>query len=149
MESGKSQVQGYGLAPTEGVAGFDASTKASRTSTGGSLTVIESHTRGGAPMHLHQAEDECFYVLDGSIRVHCGEREFEAGTHSFVFLPRGIPHSWDVTSGVATVLIITVPGGIEEFLRELHEMQPSTDAARDRVAAKHGIAWVRNPSHSS
>lgn len=149
MESVESKVNGYVLGPAEGVPGFDSSTKASKASTGGSLTVIESHTRGGAPMHLHHAEDESFYVLDGSIIVHCGDRVFEAGPHAFVFLPQGIPHAWDVTSGAATVLIITVPGGIEEFLREFHETQPSTDEARNRVAAEYGIAWVRDTGKQS
>ncbi len=55
------------------------SLKAARTSTGGSLTLIESHTTGGAPMHVHGGEDECFYVVEGTIVVHCGDDVFEAG----------------------------------------------------------------------
>ncbi len=35
----------YMVRSGEGVAGFDAAVKASRISTGGNLTVIESHTR--------------------------------------------------------------------------------------------------------
>src|SRR2546427_410397 len=79
--------------------------KASRSSTGGCLTLIESHTRGGAPMHVHSRDDECFYVLDGAIAVQCGDERFEAGPRSFVFLPHGIPHAWDVSGeGAATLL---------------------------------------------
>ncbi len=66
---------------------------------------------------------------------------FKAGPRSFVFLPRGIPHAWDVVGGgVATVLIMTVPAGFEGFLREYHEA--ADRKAKDRIAAKYGIKWV-------
>ncbi|HEX7721091.1 MAG TPA: cupin domain-containing protein [Pyrinomonadaceae bacterium] len=93
----------------EGIAGFDASVKASRNSTGGNLSLIESHTRGGAPWHIHTREDEYFYVIEGSIVVHAGEETYQAPPGSFVFLPRGIPHAWDVSGdGVATLLMPTL-----------------------------------------
>src|SRR5258708_30521230 len=89
----------YVLAAGEGVSGFGSEVKASRASTGGHLTLIESHTRGGAPLHVHTQEDEYFYVVEGTITVRCGDEVFEADPHSFVFLPRGIPHEWDVVGG--------------------------------------------------
>ncbi|HNJ47873.1 MAG TPA: hypothetical protein PK479_05550, partial [Novosphingobium sp.] len=39
----------------------------------------------------------------------------EVGAGGFVFLPRGIPHSWD-TIGEATLLMITTPPMLESFL---------------------------------
>jgi mannose-6-phosphate isomerase-like protein (cupin superfamily) len=107
------------------------------------LTVIESQTTGGAPPHVHSREDECFYVVEGTIVVRCGEEIFEAGPRSFVFLPRGIPHAWDVAGeGVATVLIITVPAMLEEFLREYHDAPSELREARDQIAAKYGITFL-------
>jgi mannose-6-phosphate isomerase-like protein (cupin superfamily) len=106
-----------------------------------SVTLIESRTRGGAPLHVHSREDECFYVLEGALTVRCGEEEFAAGPRSFVFLPRGVPHAWDVAGeGVATVLLITVPAGLEEFLAEYHAA--ASPAARGQVAAKYGITFL-------
>src|SRR5260370_29282734 len=113
-------VKPYLLMDGEGVAGYDASVKAARVSTAGNLTMIESRTKGGAPWHVHSREDEYFYVLEGAIVVHCGEEEYRAGPRSFVFLPRGIPHAWDVDSESATLLMMTVPAMLEEFLREVH-----------------------------
>jgi mannose-6-phosphate isomerase-like protein (cupin superfamily) len=131
----------YMLLTGEGVAGFDAAVKASRISTGGNLSVMESHTKGGAPWHVHSREDEYFYVVEGAIIVHCGEEVFTAGPRSFVFLPRGIPHAWDVGGdGVATLLMMTVPAMLEEFLQEFHAA--STREARDAVAAKYGIQFL-------
>jgi mannose-6-phosphate isomerase-like protein (cupin superfamily) len=140
----RAGVQGYVLGPGEGVAGPDV--KASRNSTGGCLTLIESHTRGGAPMHVHSRDDECFYVLEGSITVRCGEQQFEAGPRSFVFLPRGIRHAWDVIGDEpATLLILTMPAGLDEFLREYHAAGSAPNDVKDRIAAKYGITWVRDP----
>ncbi|HLK60655.1 MAG TPA: hypothetical protein VKU00_29095 [Chthonomonadaceae bacterium] len=53
----------YVLQAGEGVSGFGASVKAGRVSTGGSLTLIESRTKGGAPLHVHAREEEYFYVI--------------------------------------------------------------------------------------
>jgi pimeloyl-ACP methyl ester carboxylesterase/quercetin dioxygenase-like cupin family protein len=137
--------KGYMLGPGESVLRAGSSDKAGRASTGSSITLMESHTRGGAPMHVHSREDECFYILEGLITVQCGDDIFEAGPNSFVFLPRGIPHSWDVKGGnVATLLIITVPGGFEDFLREHHEAGSMSNDVKDQIAAKYGIKWVRN-----
>jgi quercetin dioxygenase-like cupin family protein len=139
-------VRGYVLGPGIGVSGFGADVKASRASTGGTMTLIESHTAGGAPWHVHSWDDECFYVLDGIIAVNCGEETFEAGPRSFVFLPRGIPHAWDVVGGgTATLLIITAPAGLEEFLSEYHAAGSATTEVKDQIAAKYGIRWLRGP----
>jgi len=73
-----------------GLAG-DPGLKASRWSTGGALSVFEASIAGGPPLHVHDREDECFYVLGGELSVRCGEEAFSAGAGSFVFLPRGRP----------------------------------------------------------
>ena len=141
----ENSMKPYVLLAGEGVAGFDASVKASRSSTGGNLTVIESHTKGGAPWHVHSCEDEYFYVIEGKIIVHCGDEIYSAGPGSFVFLPRGIPHAWNVgAEGVATLLMMTVPAMLEEFLQEFH--RASTREDRDAVAAGYGIQffWERS-----
>jgi mannose-6-phosphate isomerase-like protein (cupin superfamily) len=135
--------RGYVLQPEEGTPGYDASVKASGAATGGVLTLLESHTTGGAPRHVHTREDECMYVLDGTITVECGGEEFTAGPRSFVFLPRGVPHAWDVPNGEpVVVLIFTIPAMLEEFLREYHEAASEPKHLRDAVAEKYGITFL-------
>ena len=132
--------RGYVLGPGEGVPGEgDAALKASRASTGGSLTLIDSDTDGGAPLHVHAHEDECFYVLEGTIWVECGDDRWEAGAANFVFLPRGMPHAWDVVGERARLLIMTAPAGLEEFLREFHAAEGSE---RAEIARRHGIEFL-------
>ena len=130
--------KGYLLRAGEGVT--DSSTKASGASTNGSLTLIESRTTGGAPLHIHTREDEYFYVLEGILAVRLGDKTFEAGPRSFVFLPRNVPHEWDVVGEEATLLMMTIPAGLDTFLDEFHAA-PSSEA-RNQIAAKYGITFL-------
>jgi quercetin dioxygenase-like cupin family protein len=132
--------KGYILRSGEGVTPDDSSTKASKVSTAGSMTLIESTTTGGAPLHVHTREDEYFYVVEGMIKVRLGDETFEAGPRSFVCLPRNIPHEWDVVGAEATVLMMTVPAGLEEFLAEYHAAE--SREARNHIAAAYGITFL-------
>ena len=134
-----TSAQGYVLHAGEGVGG-ESSLKASTKSTGGGMTVIESRTTGGAPLHVHTREDEYFYVLEGKLSVRLGDEMFEAGARSFVFLPRGVPHEWDVIGEEATLLLMTTPAGLDGFLTEFHAVD--TKAERDAVAARYGITFL-------
>ncbi len=133
---GKRQARGYVVRAGRAAAGADDGVKATRRSTGGALTVIESRTTGGAPLHVHRREDECMYVLEGEISVVCGDETLPAGRGAFVFLPKGVRHSWDVVGSEATVLIIAAPGGLDEFLSEFHAAE---GPERTAVAARYGI----------
>ena len=44
--------------------------------TGGALTLMEfaAPPGFGPPRHLHESEDEAFYVIDGAMRVVCGSK---------------------------------------------------------------------------
>ncbi|MGP3912526.1 cupin domain-containing protein [Nonomuraea sp. 10N515B] len=67
--------------------------------TGGAFTLIEwSAPAGfGLPQHIHDREDEAFYILEGKIAIDCGDHHWTAGPGDFAFLPRHIPHSFIVT----------------------------------------------------
>jgi quercetin dioxygenase-like cupin family protein len=129
----------YVLAAGQGFGG-DSSLKAGVASTGGAFTLIESRTDGGAPMHVHTREDEYFYVLNGTISVQIGDETFEADARSFVFLPRNIPHAWDVVGDKATLLMMTVPAMLDTFLEEFHAAEGRE--ARDKVASRYGVTFL-------
>ena len=126
---------GTGMGP-----GDDPGLKASRRSTGGALSVFETSIEAGPPLHVHDREDESFYVLDGELSIRCGADLFDAPAGSFVFLPRGRPHQFWATGGPARLLLITVPGGIEDYFREIN--QASADEERHRIGEKYGIRVV-------
>jgi mannose-6-phosphate isomerase-like protein (cupin superfamily) len=130
---------GYVVAVGDGLAG-DPGLKASRQSTGGALSVFETSIGAGPPLHVHDRDDECFYVLDGALSVHCGGEVFEAAAGSFVFLPRGRPHRFWAVGPAARLLLIAVPGGIEDYFREINAA--SSDHERTRIGERYGIRVV-------
>jgi quercetin dioxygenase-like cupin family protein len=89
--------------------------------TGGRLTVYEIlfPPDSGPPLHVHEREDETFYVIEGSLSVRMGDEEFEAPTGSFVFQPRGFTHAFRSSSEGARALLLVVPSGLESFFHAL------------------------------
>jgi quercetin dioxygenase-like cupin family protein len=53
---------------------------------------------GGMPLHTNTVEHEQ-YVLRGSARIRVGERVLEVGPEDVLFIPAGVPHSYEVMEG--------------------------------------------------
>ena len=90
--------------------------KATSSTTGGAYGLLESHLAPGfsPPLHVHHREDEAFYVLEGAVTMRCGDRTFRAAAGAFVFLPRGVPHTFLVDADrPARMLTLLSPGGGE------------------------------------
>jgi mannose-6-phosphate isomerase-like protein (cupin superfamily) len=130
---------GYVIQAGASLAG-DLGLKASRDSTGGTLSVFETSVADGPPLHVHDREDECFYILDGELSVRCGSDACDAAAGSFVFLPRGRPHRFWATGRPARLLLIAVPAGIEDYFREINAA--ATDDERHQVGERYGIRVV-------
>lgn len=118
----------YALADDEAEAfwflGNLAIVRAGGDRTGGALSVVEFVAPPGfaTPHHVHHAEDEAFYVLEGSLAGVCGGTKWQAAAGSFVWLPRDVPHGYANTAdGVTRSLTITLPAGFERFLAEIGE----------------------------
>ena len=120
--------------------------KASAVTTGGALTVFEENEPVDTPLHVHEHEDELFYVLEGEHVIQVGEREHRVGPGEIVFAPRGIPHAQRrVVPRRGRTLVLTAPGGLEGFFREL--AQAHTDGslgpeAYARASERYGITWL-------
>ena len=95
--------------------------------TGGSFGVMEITGRKGMepPRHIHHRDDEAFYVLEGEITYYVGEMTYEAGPGTFVFLPRGVTHSFTFETDVIRKLAITTPGGLEGHFRDPRFSEPA------------------------
>src|SRR5579864_8072007 len=70
--------------------------KVRSANTGGSFGLWEAMAAPGdsPPLHIHHKDDESFFVIVGQMKVLCGSRTYEVGPGAFVFLPRGVPHSF-------------------------------------------------------
>jgi quercetin dioxygenase-like cupin family protein len=133
--------------------------RASGDATDGRLALVEQTAPSGhsPPPHIHQREDEWFYVLDGELTFWLDGDRSVGGPGSLAFLPMGIPHGFAVTSSEpARFLIGTSPSGFDSFVRAVgsqaesatlpppdHPM-PSPDEL-GRMAAEHGITLLGPP----
>ena len=96
--------------------------------TGGSFFLAEMSVPpgGGPPPHVHQREDESFYMLEGTLTVQVGGKTLAASAGDVAFLPRGIVHSFKNTGDAkARALVVTTPAGLEHYFAEVFD--PVTD----------------------
>ena len=96
--------------------------KAVAADSGGTLSAYEFTTppaTAGPPLHLHRTWDEAFYVLDGEMTFLVDGRTHAAPAGSFVFVPRGVLHTfWNESAAPARNLTIFTPAGIEAYFEE-------------------------------
>jgi mannose-6-phosphate isomerase-like protein (cupin superfamily) len=115
--------------------------------TGGILSVWESVAAPdqGPPLHVHDREDELFYVLEGTFQFWCGSETFIGGPGTTAVLPRGVPHTYrNVCRTPGRFLGAAMPGGFEEFFLAV-ERAGAAAADPDvltSIAATHGVTFV-------
>ena len=80
------------------------------------LAIIVLRPGQGVESHVHEAEDDSFLVLEGTLTLTVGDddRDVEAGAGTFVLVPAGTPHAL-VNSGPRDVRFLNVhaPGGFD------------------------------------
>ena len=115
--------------------------RASAESTGGAFSLFEEvPPMVDTPRHVHDREDELFYVLEGEHVIEVGDEEFRVGPGGIVFAPRRVPHAQRrVVPGEGRLLVMTTPGGFDGFFREL--------AAADAEGALGPEAYVAASEH--
>jgi quercetin dioxygenase-like cupin family protein len=110
--------------------------------------------RGEAPpYHKHTREDEVFMLIKGTALVVVPDQRHELSEGGVVFLPRGVPHGYRITSEKADLLMINTPAGIEGMFRlsgrdkslprpDGYQMSPAVMA---QAAEKYGNVIVGPP----
>jgi mannose-6-phosphate isomerase-like protein (cupin superfamily) len=75
-----------------------------------------------APLHVHHADDEAWYVLEGTLRFRLGDEVIEAGPHGAVLAPKGTPHAYgNARSGERARYLLVMTPRIRSLVRALHE----------------------------
>ena len=158
-------LQPYALARDEGKSVWFLGTlmtfKATGAQTNNGFGLIEQVLPPGfaPPLHVHHNEDEGFYLLEGEITFHSGEKTMKATPGTFIFFPRDIPH-WFLVEGdkPARLLQINTPAGVEQFFDEVGEpaqaMTLPLPGAPDiekmvALATKYNIEILGPPPHSN
>jgi mannose-6-phosphate isomerase-like protein (cupin superfamily) len=125
--------------------------KATSADTDGAYTLIEviDQPQAGPTLHLHQREDESFYILEGTFAFQIGDRALTATAGWFMTAPKGIPHSYkNIGTTPAKMLALFVPAGVENFFEDLSKLTAAGTLDIDSivtVAAKQGIEVVSPP----
>lgn len=124
-------------------------------STNGTFSVVEVTEPPGsaAPLHVHHAEAEAFYVLEGAIELTCGGQTLTATAGDFVHTPADVPHKYTVVGDVpARVLLLFSRPGFESFFAEagapLDEAPSPPDIGQlQRIVEKYHMELLETPGH--
>src|ERR1700752_3919818 len=90
--------------------------------TDGTLTLIATggtEVGSGPPMHIHHGNNEAFFVLSGSYRMHVAGEDYECPAGSFIYLPAGTVHGFYALEPGTQKLNIYAPSSHEGFFEDL------------------------------
>ena len=115
-----------------------------------SFAVAEWRDAGGppgpprwiAPLHLHNHDDEAWYVLEGRLGVRVGEQDVEVTAGSAVLVPRGTPHTyWNPGPGPVRYLLFMTPA-ILRLIQAIHALQDRSPASLKAVFEAHDSVFL-------
>jgi quercetin dioxygenase-like cupin family protein len=119
--------------------------------TGGAFALLEVSGPPGdqPPLHVHEHDDEGFYVLEGELTVWVGDAVHVLRAGDGLLAPRGVPHTVRAGESGGRWLVTSTPAGFEGFVRAVGSSEPSSatpdPAELARVAAEHGIEILGPP----
>lgn len=137
-------VVGPGVGDSVDLGGLGVVFKVAADQTGGSLSIVEHPLEPGrlVPPHVHRAEDELSYVLEGRFGVRIGHVEGVAGPGSYIIKPRKVPHTfWNPGPDPARLIEIIVPSGFERFFRQLGDLAAAPPEDFEQRRAELGSGY--------
>jgi quercetin dioxygenase-like cupin family protein len=111
----------------------------------GLVEILDMPAGSMPPLHVHRANDEGFYVLDGSATLFQPGTEVALEAGEFFFARRGIPHTYRVGEAGARVLVSSSPAGFERFVLAVAEIAEPTPERLAAVAAEYDIEILGPP----
>jgi quercetin dioxygenase-like cupin family protein len=90
---------------------------ATGSDTNGRHALIKILVERGAepPAHTHSREDESYFILKGSIEYTIGVDKLRVNEGEYVYLPKDVPHSFEILSERAEVLMWISPAGLDQW----------------------------------
>ncbi|HEX6351139.1 MAG TPA: cupin domain-containing protein [Candidatus Dormibacteraeota bacterium] len=86
---------------------------------GATLSIHEWRGSGPPQLHVHDEDDEAWHVLEGTLRFRLGEKDVDAGAGSTVFVPAGVPHTYEALPGSRYLIVLTPR--LRRLIAELQE----------------------------
>lgn len=126
--------------------------KASASNTAGRFDFLVStfEPMTGPPLHVHDQQDDTFYVLEGIITVQAGDDLIDLGPGDFLSIPKGVAHTFDnLRNGgkPARAVNLMTPGGLLDVFEAMAgaaEGGGGPDAIGE-AAARYGTTMVGPP----
>ncbi len=82
----------------------------------------ESEYEWIAPLHVHHADDEAWYALEGMLRFQIGDEIREVGPHGAVLAPKGTPHAYgNAKRGQSARYLLVMTPNLRALVQALHE----------------------------
>jgi mannose-6-phosphate isomerase-like protein (cupin superfamily) len=122
--------------------------------TGGGVMFGEARLPARTPgpgLHVHTREDEAAFVISGVVTFVVGDRRFEAGSGSLVWLPREVPHTFaNCGDEPAWIFGTTTPAGLEAMFAEqaayFDRLDGPPDPSRIReIGDRYGVRALGPP----
>jgi mannose-6-phosphate isomerase-like protein (cupin superfamily) len=86
----------------------------------------ESEWEWIAPLHVHHADDEAWYVLEGALRFRLGDEVIEAGPGEAVLARKGVPHAYgNARRGERARYLLVMTPRIRALVQALHAPRAS------------------------
>jgi mannose-6-phosphate isomerase-like protein (cupin superfamily) len=106
---------------------FEAVVLATADQTASEFTLLRTQqepTGFGPPLHIHHDSAEAFYILSGEYLMYIEERQERCPAGSFVYVPKGTPHTFTVISAEpGTKLNLFSPAAMVAFFEELADAE--------------------------
>lgn len=150
FKAGAGEGRLHGHLRLKGVNSNVLDVKVSGADTEGDLAFFEqtSLSQGrGTPFHVHDSQDEIFYVLQGSYKFKVGEKIYDLVQGESIFLPRQVPHAWTQKETTGKMLVILQPAGkLEDFFVTMAALdhEPSKEEVNAMFSA-NGMKVVGPP----
>lgn len=130
---------------------FAMTVKADERSTGGVVSVLEAEEPPGfgPPIHVHHDCAEAFYVLEGEYIIFLEDREVVCPAGSFIFIPQGVRHGFNVGNVRGRKLNFYFPASMIGYFDDLGaalRRESVNDEDLAGIAASHAMEIVGPPS---
>ncbi len=95
--------------------------------------------RGSGPpyLHVHHEDDEAWLVLDGVLRFRFPDRQIEAAAGTTVFVPAGVPHTYEADPAARYLVVLT-----PRLSALIAELQRAPRSEHDAIMRNHASEIV-------
>jgi quercetin dioxygenase-like cupin family protein len=103
----------------------------------------------GPALHVHPKGSETFYIVDGSYRFTVDGKRVECKPGDTVFVPKDIPHRFEVGTGGGHAIVISPPE-LEVYFFKVSELSAKGQISYEeesKVGKKYGQVFLDSTKH--